>query len=114
MPSTRQEWQGRLGAEMNNLTVEQANAIYDVLVKECGACDYGHDRESFVHRQITEEIPEWRFCGDLGFGGKFWRNCGRWYVTCYREDETPKRLAMIDAANESLGKLLEGFMGSGV
>ena len=57
---------------MRVLTPDQANAVYDVLVQECGAAG-GHDRESFVSQQTTDEIAEWRFCGKLGFGGKFWR-----------------------------------------
>ena len=82
-----------------------ANAIYDILVQDCGAYDGGHERESFVAHQTTEDVIEWRFGGKLGFGGKFWRNAGRIYVNCYREDETPEMRKMIDKANERLAAL---------
>jgi hypothetical protein len=79
-----------------------ANKIYDILVKECGA--FEDERKNFVYRQTTEEIKEWRFCGKLGFGGKFWCSNSR-YVTCYNEDETPKRRKMIEQANKLLAEL---------
>ena len=79
---------------------KRANAIYDILTKECGAFD--DERKSFVLRQTQDEPREWRFCGLLGFGGKFWQGM---YVTCYKEDETPERKAMIEAANKKLADL---------
>ena len=82
---------------MNN---QKANAIFDILVQECGA--FGDDRLGFVYNQTTEPVSEWRFCGKLGFGGKFWRNNGRMYVSCYPDDETPERMKMIEAANKRL------------
>ena len=57
---------------------------------------------------------EWRFSGDLGYGGKFWRleddshpihemvKHSPYYVTCYCEDETSDRLSMIKIANNLL------------
>lgn len=51
------------------------------------------------------QTREWRFSGHLGFGGKFWRNAGQHYVTCYREDETPERRTMIDNLNQEIANL---------
>lgn len=88
------------------LSQETAHAVYDILVEECGASE--SQRPEFVHHQVTSRVDEWRFMGALGFGGKFWRNHGRlpggtwgevWYVTCYPEDSTPEREAMIRTAN---------------
>ena len=84
------------------LNEKQANAIYDILVEECGAPEEAYDREYFVRHQTTDEISEWRFQGNLGFGGKFWNCNNRLYVNCYREDETPLRQIMIDVANKRL------------
>lgn len=81
------------------------NKVYDVLVEECQAWDGGHDRANFIGQQIREAPGEWRFCGSLGFGGKFWRNDDRLYVNCYWEDETPSRRLSIDAANTRLAEL---------
>lgn len=81
-----------------------ANLIYDILVKICGAAE--SERQGFVYDQTgNNPTDEWRFRGLLDFGGKFWRNCGKIYVTCYKEDETPARLEIIEKANEALKKI---------
>lgn len=90
------------------LTPNQANAVYDILVKDAGASEDG--REDFVYLQTHDHLREYRFIGGLGFGGKFRRNGweDRWYVDCYTEDLTPERQAMIEAANAALAELKEG------
>lgn len=81
----------------------EADVIYDVLVEEVGARE--DDRETFVHMQTRDEgCREYRFMGSLGFGGKFW-DSGDWWVGCYRENETPERLAAIERANARLSAL---------
>ncbi len=75
--------------------------VWRILQEECGA---GPDRFGFVSR--AGAFPrEWRFQGALGFGGKLWHQHGRPSVTCYREHETPERLAMIARANARLATL---------
>lgn len=74
------------------------NACYTILVDHLRAAEA--DRHWFV--QVFANNPntfEWRFCGILGFGGKFWRNDGRHYVTYYREDHTPKLDQVLDRVN---------------
>jgi hypothetical protein len=101
------------------------NEIYDILVEECGAPDewrevkagpnkgekYNSHRGSFVQEFSENDNPtrEWRFYGDLGFGGKFWWN-GKFYVNCYSEDSTPVIDKMIDKANERLLVLFEKYV----
>lgn len=76
--------------------------VYDVLVEHAGASE--GTRNSFVHNHTPPETClEWRFIGDLGFGGKY-RN-GKNVVTCYQEDETPERLAIIVKTNAALAAL---------
>jgi len=87
----------------NPLSEKVANKVYDILVQECSASET--ERSGFVMHQTKEVVTEWRFCGSLGFGGKFWNNCGRFYVNCYLEDETPSRRWTIDRANKMLAKL---------
>lgn len=84
---------------------ETANAIYDICVKTCGASE-GH-RDQFVD-YLTEEHDryEFRFCGKLGFGGKLYHSRSGTYVSCYSEDETPERRAMIEKANADIRELL--------
>jgi hypothetical protein len=79
---------------------------YDILVDQAGAPGRAETRASFVSHFTTHRgALEWRFMGSLGFGGKFWRNDGRYYITCYREDETKKRKAVIDKVNRLLDAL---------
>jgi hypothetical protein len=80
------------------------NKVYDILVEECGA--HEDERKDFVFHQQEKDFPmEWRFCGMLGFGGKFWRTSIQMYVTCYTEHMTPERELAIGKANERLEKL---------
>lgn len=81
-----------------------ANAVYEILERECGAP--AHGRWTFVS-EFTSERPthEWRFQGALGFGGKFYFNLNDdrpMRVGCYREHETSERLAMMARANDAL------------
>jgi hypothetical protein len=57
--------------------------------------------------QTDGYCAEYRFQGDLGFGGKFWRNDGRWYVSAYPEDvkARPERAGIIEATNAALAEL---------
>jgi hypothetical protein len=81
------------------------NAAYNVLVRYCGAREDG--REMFLAAQQAHHPTEYRFVGALGFGGKFWLNDGRVYVTCYREDETDERRDRIAVANRMLAELVD-------
>lgn len=75
-------------------------AIYDVLVEECGAWDSPDHREAFA--VLFPGCVEYRFQGSLGFGGKVWANRGSVYVNCYLEDLTPERAEAIRRANARL------------
>jgi hypothetical protein len=92
-------------AERVPLTVEQANAVYDILVRYAGASE--HNRDDFVTIQTHQPCTEYRFMGSLGFGGKFWRNDGRWYVSAYPEDiaAQPERERAIRLTNGPLAGL---------
>ena len=81
------------------LTKDQAEYIYNILITECGAG--WRERERFVYAQADmQQTPhEYRFCGALGFGGKFWNVGSSFYVNCYREDQTPMILYAIAEAN---------------
>ncbi len=81
--------------------------VWDILVKHIGASEGG--RKAFLACAAEygcERTLEYRFMGTLGFGGKVWLNNGPHpYVNCYREDEAPGRLKLMEIANEEL-KLL--------
>jgi|SRR6185437_11506671 len=94
----------------------QARAVLQILKDECGYIVFDpRDAESFM-RAIRTDLGEphvcheYRFMGSIGSGGKF-RNNGNNnntpYVDCYRENETPDRLAMIAAANARLVALFK-------
>jgi len=83
------------------------NKIYDILIEECKASSEDYMRDMFLHS--FPECEEYRFQGNLGFGGKiWWRDYDkRMDVTCYREDETPERLEIIQRVNKKLKELLK-------
>lgn len=77
--------------------------VYDILVTKGGAPEDA--RESFVYNHsLTIPPAEWRFCGYLGFGGKYRFNGN--LVTCYLEDVTPERSLLIEEINIELGELV--------
>lgn len=86
---------------MGTITEEKANKVYDILVSLGSARE--DERGSFVYNQINGECSEWRFCGNLGFGGKYraYRNT----VDCYKEDLTEERIIIIDKINSELSKI---------
>jgi hypothetical protein len=87
------------------MAVEQANAVYDVLVEHAGASE--GQRDMFVFTETDRLVHEYRFGGKLGGGGKFWNCNGSWYVTAYPEDvkRWPDMQQVIDATNEALAAL---------
>ena len=89
-----------------SLSKEIAAKIYDILVAEAGASLEWKAKEHFTDLQSSEYVTEFRFCGKLGLGGKFWRNGGRWYINCYPDDSTPERERIIKATNERLQALM--------
>jgi hypothetical protein len=50
---------------------------------------------------------EWRFGGQLGFGGKVYLSLSRLYVSCYPEDETPELRDRIAEVNSRLAAVLD-------
>lgn len=60
------------------------------------------EKTDFVHSHLEKNTTEYRFCDYLGFGGKYRVNTNS--VTCYREDETTEKLAIMKATNEELKK----------
>jgi hypothetical protein len=78
--------------------------VYTILVEECGAAPQQEYADDFI-RSMLNECREYRFQGDLGFGGKCYFDHRRVWVSCYREDRTPERDAMIAKANSRLPDL---------
>lgn len=81
---------------------EWFDKVYSILVQFAGARE--EDRDGFIYDHTNDfECREWRFCGKLGFGGKY--RSGRNKVDCYPEDLTPERSAIIQQTNEELANL---------
>lgn len=78
--------------------------VWNVLTEECGAPVGGHTQKSFMFSATKEGILEFRFCGNLGLGGKLYPGPPP-YVTCYLEDKNPERDASIQRANRRLEQL---------
>lgn len=82
------------------MTEVQANAIYDVLVEECGAREI--DRNDFcIH--ILGGCREYRCCHALGTSGRFYRETMRCDYYC--EDHTPERKTIKETANRKLAEI---------
>lgn len=90
------------------LTRFQAEAVWLVLVHVCGATPILDEMDNFVRYAKSNDPMEFRFQGELGFGGKLYFDTPP-RVSCYREDETPERKRMIDSANKFLAVLAESW-----
>lgn len=81
---------------------KRLNAIYDVLVADCGADE--NDRMCFT-REIRRGCHEYRCCHALGFGGKFRpETCS---VNYYPEDRTDERDKIQAEVNRKLWEIVE-------
>jgi hypothetical protein len=71
---------------MIQMPMERASLIYNLLVDIGKAPE--NERYDFIyaHSVNKEGCEEWRFQGNMGFGGKYWSD--RNEVTYYPEDET--------------------------
>jgi hypothetical protein len=85
------------------MDISKANNVYDLLVSIGGAEE--SERSGFIYHHCTSKdgCDEWRFCGKLGFGGKYRSQRNR--VDCYKEDETPLRIGLITKLNSELEKI---------
>jgi hypothetical protein len=86
------------------LSSDIADKVWTILVEECGVPE--REREIFIFLIGMDDITEYRFCGNLGFGGKFWPN--KFEVNCYQEDENEERRTAMEKANGRLVALKEG------
>jgi len=86
--------------------------VYHILVATAGARK--EDWLNFVTSHVFTKketkdkhnygiCREWRFCGSIGFGGKYWS--GRNAIDCYREEENARVNALITETNEKLKAL---------
>lgn len=84
-------------------------ACYALLVAEGHSRDEPMNRRAFVEyfmQPDSRDNPkEFRFQGQLGFGGKFWRRHSGHDVTCYPEDSTRERKRMIAKLNQAIVEL---------
>lgn len=90
---------------MKRFTIEQANKVYDVLEEFTGANPDWRDDFVYNHTEADYMCNEWRFCGNLGFGGKYWSQTND--VTCYPEDMDIERETIIKLTNKNLKKVLD-------
>ena len=82
---------------------ERFNRIFDLLVTIGGAQE--SMRGNFIHCHVVNPIDssEYRFQGNLGFGGKYWSRTNS--VSCYPEDENHKTKKIMDRLNAELARL---------
>ena len=80
--------------------IKYYNTVYDILVAICGAKESIRDDFIYHHARSSEPCDEFRFIGDLGQGGKYYRRENR--VSCYSEDENTVKRVKIDVTNDAL------------
>lgn len=96
---------------MSALTTDQALAVEGILCRYFGGYFDGDTFRRYVAAPLKLGHHEWRFCGSLGFGGKFHFDGRRAYVSCYPEDHTPERMDAIASANRELAQIVEASDG---
>src|SRR5690349_18705869 len=93
------------------LSDEGARTIY-ALLRLLGAPESAEENYVSHFTKSPGHVPEeWRFQGVLGGGGKLYLERERWRVGCYKEDDTPERIAMIRSANSVLDVLRQKYGG---
>jgi len=95
------------------VTTARAHIAYNILVLYAGADPARLARNMFVQSLTGDHgirgVEEYRFQGDLGFGGKFFLcNFERPYISCYGEDMTAERARTIARVNRLLELLFTG------
>jgi hypothetical protein len=82
---------------------QEALAIRQILIEECGYRLFDHDY--FVPSVEQQRQGEYRFQGYLGFGGKFYWGHDSYFVSNYSEDEDGATKLMAAKANQRLEAL---------
>jgi len=88
---------------MIQMPMERANLIYNLLADIGKAPE--NERYSFIHAHCVDRdgCKEWRFQGQLGFGGKYWSDTNE--VTYYPEDETANIKLTTYLLNQALSQI---------
>ncbi len=91
------------------LDEQWANLVFDLLRQEVGAEE--KDREDFLsYLAKSSDYKEFRFCGDLGLGGKFYLTRHDWRVNFYKEDSNARREALKVKVNALLAEMRETWL----
>jgi hypothetical protein len=88
----------------HSLSYLDLHRIFTILVEECQA----DEKERYCFVWSFPDCVEYYFRGLLGFGSRvWWSSLLGCRITCYREDETKDRLAIIARTNQRLARLLQ-------
>lgn len=85
------------------ITFDIANSIVDILVEHCGVNT--NRRKTIVDDLMWGKLTEYRFQGNLGFGGKLNYNNSKIYVSYYPEDATLEKELRVEIANSKLSEI---------
>lgn len=100
----------RHGAQVLSTTdskqIDFYGKAFDLLVEYCQVRSNTYPgRDAFIDYYVNQGGTEWRFQGNLGYGGKFWRRHDGWDINAYQEDYTKERKAIIKKVNGLLKEL---------
>lgn len=83
-----------------------AAEVWRILRAEAGASSSGTERDYFIQYVVgRDNVPEFRFQGALGFGGKVYLRGGEWGVYYYPEDRNAERDAIVERTNTALSQV---------
>lgn len=107
--------QQRISSQLDWILKVDPAKVYDVLAGFAGASNSEQTKNTFVSCWNSQNWHEWHFGGNLGAGGKCWREKryvpGEGYVPCLRVDcrsehDNKKIKAVISKTNDALLDIL--------
>lgn len=101
------------GYERRRLTPEEANALFDVIVATCAAHESMRDQWlSYAAREDPSRFGlEFRFMGNLGFGGKLvYDGLRPAHVTYGHQERNPESDAQVARTNDLLAAVPHPFV----
>lgn len=86
------------------MTKDRALLVLEILHRHCGY-EYDDGEKDIFIFWMEKDCPEYRFMGNLGFGGKIYNEHDRLRVGYYPEDKHHERELDVMLANEELKKI---------
>ncbi len=97
----------KLASTGNIVNEDQARQIWAILVEYCDAPGDSDMESAFVDYLVSTPRAEFRFQGNLEFGGKLYVNGNGIYVAYYKEHKNDEREKAKCMANKKIAELVQ-------